>query len=100
MKPHRMLAAALVLSFADPTRAATLTVAAAADLKFAMTELVAGFQAAHPGDKIEVVYGSSGKTNTQIQQGAPYDLFGLQMLCSNGHLHPRMLDELAPWADA
>lgn len=75
MKPHRMLAAALVLSFADPTRAATLTVAAASDLKFAMTALVAGFQAAHPGDKIEVVYGSSGKTNTQIQQGAPYDLF-------------------------
>lgn len=33
-------------------------------------------------------------------KGAPYDLFGLQMLCSNGHLHPRMLEELAPWADA
>lgn len=32
--------------------------------------------------------------------GRPYDLFGLQMLCSNGYLHTQMLQELAPWANA
>jgi molybdate transport system substrate-binding protein len=52
-----------------------ITIAAAADLKFAMTEIVSGFKKNHPGDVVEVVYGSSGKFQTQIQQGAPYDLF-------------------------
>lgn len=51
------------------------TVAAAADLKFAMDEIVATFKKAHPGDDVDVIYGSSGKFHTQIQQGAPYDLF-------------------------
>lgn len=52
-----------------------ITVAAAADLKFAMDEIVAGFQKGKPGNEVQVVYGSSGKFQTQIQQGAPYDLF-------------------------
>lgn len=52
-----------------------ITVAAAADLKFAMDEIVRGFDAAHPGDQVDVVYGSSGNFTTQIQQGAPFDLF-------------------------
>ncbi len=58
-----------------PAHAGKITVAAAADLKFAMDEIVAGFKQDNPGDEIEVVYGSSGKAHTQIQQGAPYDLF-------------------------
>lgn len=32
-------------------------------------------------------------------QGGTYDLFGLQMLSSNGPLHETLLAELAPWAD-
>ena len=52
-----------------------ITIAAAADLKFAMDEIVAGFKKSHPGNDVDVVYGSSGKFHTQIQQGAPYDLF-------------------------
>jgi molybdate transport system substrate-binding protein len=52
-----------------------LTIAAAADLKFAMDEIVATFRKAHPGDEVDVVYGSSGKFHAQIRQGAPYDLF-------------------------
>nr|WP_210756928.1 molybdate ABC transporter substrate-binding protein [Caldichromatium japonicum] len=55
--------------------AETLTIAAAADLKFAMEEIVAAFKQAHPGDKVDTIFGSSGKFHTQIQQGAPYDLF-------------------------
>ena len=56
-------------------RAATITVAAAADLRFAMDEIVAAFEAGSREDRVEVVFGSSGKLQTQIQQGAPYDLF-------------------------
>ena len=51
-----------------------ITIAAAADLKFAMDELVTTFNTANAADKVEVIYGSSGKFNTQIQQGAPYDM--------------------------
>jgi molybdate transport system substrate-binding protein len=52
-----------------------VTIAAAADLKFAMDEIVVTFKKTHPGDELDVIYGSSGKFYTQIQQGAPYDLF-------------------------
>lgn len=52
-----------------------ITIAAAADLKFAMDELAQTFNRANPADKVEVTYGSSGKFHTQIQQGAPYDMF-------------------------
>lgn len=52
-----------------------ITVAAAADLKYAMDALVAGFQRQFPADEVAVVYGSSGKFATQIQQGAPFDLY-------------------------
>lgn len=52
-----------------------ITVAAAADLKFAMDEIIAAFRRANPGDQVDAVYGSSGKFRTQIEQGAPYDLF-------------------------
>jgi len=55
--------------------AGNLTIAAAADLKFAMEEIVTAFRKAHPDDKVDVIFGSSGKFNTQIQQGAPFDLY-------------------------
>jgi len=52
-----------------------ITIAAAADLKFAMDEVVKAFRVANPGAEVSVAYGSSGKFHTQIQQGGPYDLF-------------------------
>lgn len=52
-----------------------ITIAAAADLKYAMDEIIAGFRKGQPAHEIDVVYGSSGKFHTQIRQGAPYDLF-------------------------
>lgn len=64
------------LSLAPPLWAGgKITVAAAADLKFALEEVVALFVKSHPGDRVETLYGSSGKFHTQIQQGAPYDLY-------------------------
>ena len=52
-----------------------ITIAAAADLKFALDEIVVLFSRAHPADKVETIYGSSGKFQTQIRQGAPFDLY-------------------------
>jgi len=52
----------------------TLTVAAAANLEPALQELVGGFEAAHPGAKVQITLGASGRFFAQIQQGAPFDL--------------------------
>lgn len=63
------------LALVTPAQAEKLTIAAAADLKFAMVELVDKFRLTRPGDQIEVIYGSSGKFFTQIQNGAPFDMY-------------------------
>ena len=73
-----LVAVALVLAAALPAahaHAEKILVAAAADLKFALDEIVADFKKSRPRDTVEVIYGSSGKFHTQIRQGAPYDLF-------------------------
>ena len=67
--------AALSLALVAPAQADKLTIAAAADLKFAMAEVVQKFRATRPGDRIEVIYGSSGKFFTQIKNGAPFDMY-------------------------
>jgi molybdate transport system substrate-binding protein len=55
-------------------RGQEIAVAAAADLKFAMGELAANFEK-QTGNKVNVTYGSSGNLFSQIQNGAPFDLF-------------------------
>lgn len=75
MKPLKLLVLAAVLLLATTARAEKITIAAAADLKFALDEIVTGFKASRTGHEVEVIYGSSGKFHTQIQQGAPYDLY-------------------------
>lgn len=75
MKRLRSLLLVCSLLFAATAHAEKVTVAAAADLKFAMDEIVTAFKKAHPSDEVEVIYGSSGKFHTQIQNGAPYDLY-------------------------
>jgi molybdate transport system substrate-binding protein len=49
-------------------------IAAAADLKFAMAELAGQFEK-QTGTKVNVTYGSSGNFFSQLQNGAPFDLF-------------------------
>ncbi len=75
MKTIKSLLLVCSLLFAVSAHAEKLTIAAAADLKFAMGEIVATFKQVHTADQVEVIYGSSGKFHTQIQQGAPYDLY-------------------------
>lgn len=75
MKKLVPVIAAFTLLASFSAHAETIQVAAAADLKFAMTDVVKSFEKKHPGDKINVSYGSSGKFFTQIAQGAPYALY-------------------------
>ncbi|HYF59972.1 MAG TPA: molybdate ABC transporter substrate-binding protein [Burkholderiaceae bacterium] len=53
---------------------AVATVAAASDLKFALDDLIRGYEA-RSGHRIRAVYGSSGNLARQIEQGAPFDVF-------------------------
>jgi len=52
-----------------------ITIAAAADLKFAMDEIVTSFKNVNPDESVVVIYGSSGKFHTQLRHGAPFDIF-------------------------
>ena len=72
-----LVAGALVclVSLASARAAEKITVAAAADLKFAMDEIIASFKASHSVDEIGVTYGSSGTLSTRIEHGAPFDIF-------------------------
>ena len=65
-----LISSAITLAFAEK-----LTIAAASDLKFAFQEIVTDVKRANPNDEVEVIIGSSGKFFTQIQNGAPFDLF-------------------------
>jgi molybdate transport system substrate-binding protein len=51
-----------------------ITVAAAADLQFAMQDVSARFQK-ETGKTVKLIYGSSGNFFQQIQNGAPFDMF-------------------------
>ena len=53
----------------------TLTVFAAASLKTTFTELGQQFEAAHPGTKVTFSFAGSSDLVTQLQQGAPADVF-------------------------
>jgi len=64
----------IVVAASDGARAQQITIAAAADLKYALTEIADRFQTAH-GIKVLVTFGASGNFFSQIQNGAPFDLF-------------------------
>lgn len=51
-----------------------ITVAAAADLQFAMQDVATRFQR-QTGKTVKLTYGSSGNFFQQIQNGAPFDIF-------------------------
>jgi len=72
-----LLAAAFAVCVAPAPAAGAqkLTVAAAADLRFALDELVLQFRATHPAVDLAITYGSSGNFFAQIQNGAPFDVF-------------------------
>ncbi len=70
-----LMIATISVSFAAPAHAAEeITVAAASDLTFAFKDVAAKFQA-QTGDGAKLSFGSSGNFFSQIQNGAPFDLF-------------------------
>ncbi len=83
-RPVRTVVGLLLLSWltacaAQPASAPApspppLTVAAAADLQFAFTEIAALFEA-RTGQPVTLVFGSTGQLAQQIENGAPFDLF-------------------------
>ena len=58
-----------------PKLTGSITVSAASSLTAAFGQLGTTFQSAHPGTTIAFNFGSSGALATQIQQGAPADVF-------------------------
>ena len=70
-----LAAAALLAITAGGTAPPPLRIAAAADLRFAMEDLVKAFQQGHSGVEVEPVYGSSGNFYAQLQNHAPFDVF-------------------------
>ena len=55
--------------------AGEITVAAAANVTYALNKLVKEFNKTNPNTKIIVTLGSSGKLVSQIENGAPFDIF-------------------------
>ena len=75
MSTMRLLALVSALLFSIGTAyAQTSTVAVAANMKDAFTEIAAAYKATGKPE-MRVVYGSSGNLATQIMNGAPFNLF-------------------------
>lgn len=69
-----MLAVGFLWLAAASAAAQTLTVAAASDLQSALPAIASRFEK-DTGHKVTLTFGSSGNFFTQIQNGAPFDLF-------------------------
>ena len=65
---------AIQMTCADAQQADVPVIAAAADLKFAVSELAAAFKA-DTGKDVKLSFGSTGNFATQIRQGAPFQIF-------------------------
>ncbi len=74
MKFHLLFVVFILFFSCNQEDKSKLTVATAANMKFAMHELVKEFQE-DTGIESEIIVGSSGKLTAQIKEGAPYDLF-------------------------
>lgn len=72
MKLLKIILASLAL--ASALAAQTITVAAAANMKYAVTDIAKEFSKAS-GIEVKIITGASGKLTQQIMSGAPYDAF-------------------------
>lgn len=72
MKPLKLLIASF--AFASALAAQTITVATAANMKYAANDIAKAFSE-ESGIGVKIITGSSGKLTQQIMSGAPYDVF-------------------------
>jgi molybdate transport system substrate-binding protein len=72
--PALFVLTALLYIGVAPANAGELKVAAASDLTFAFKDVGARFEK-QTGNSLKLTYGSSGNFFSQIQNGAPFDLF-------------------------
>lgn len=72
MKLIKVILASLAL--ASALAAQTITVAAAANMKYAVTDIAKEFSK-ETGIEVKIITGASGKLTQQIMSGAPYDAF-------------------------
>jgi len=70
----KSLTSLMVLLCCGGIAAGQITVAAAADLNAALPELAAEYQK-QTGNSVKLAFGSSGSLFSQIQNGAPFDMF-------------------------
>ncbi|MEA4857790.1 molybdate ABC transporter substrate-binding protein [Solidesulfovibrio sp.] len=70
-----LFALVVTLLMALPARAADLTVSAAASLTDAFNEIKAEFAKANPGINLTMNYAASGTLLSQMEKGAPVDVF-------------------------
>lgn len=95
-----LLTAILLFSFGSAPSARiraqgtpVLYVAAASDLRFALTEIAEEFEQQH-SVRVVITFGSSGQLAAQIEQGAPFDVFFsanedfVSALAAKGHVDP------------
>ncbi len=86
---------ALTLTPAAAQDERPLTVFAAASLSDAFAEIAAAFEAAHPGARVQFSFGGSSALATQIEEGAPVDVFAsanltqMQRVRDSGHIPNR-----------
>jgi len=52
-----------------------INIAVAANVSYAINDLIKEFNKTNPNTKVRVTLGSSGKLTAQIKHGAPYDIF-------------------------
>lgn len=71
---RNLIASLAVICICEFCVAQSITVAAAADLQFAMQDVAAQFQK-QTGKEVKLIYGSSGNFFQQLQNGAPFDMF-------------------------
>lgn len=74
MKTLKVILLSLLLTQQVAIAAESLTVAVAANVKFAFDDLAATFTK-ESNIAIQPIYGSSGKITAQVKAGAPYDVF-------------------------
>ena len=63
------------LFFTNLLFAKSINVAIAANVSYAIDDLIKEFHKTHPNIEVKTTLGGSGKLTAQIQHGAPYDIF-------------------------